>query len=68
MSRHRSLLRAAVAGLCRDGLMAETAPLKKRQGPAESARARRLVICVSLAIIGECVAPGGHHAQQEGID
>ncbi|AWM09365.2 hypothetical protein [Bradyrhizobium symbiodeficiens] len=48
--------------------MAETAPLKKRQGPAESARARRLVICVSLAIIGECVAPGGHHAQQEGID
>ncbi|AWM03140.1 hypothetical protein [Bradyrhizobium amphicarpaeae] len=50
------------------GLMAEAVPVKNGRAQTESARARRLVICVSPAIIGECVAPGGHHVQQEGID
>jgi len=48
--------------------MAVTAPLKETAEPGLKERTRRLVICVSPAIIDECVAPGGHHAQQEGID
>ncbi|BAC52107.1 bsl6842 [Bradyrhizobium diazoefficiens USDA 110] len=40
---------------------------ERRQGHACRPHARRLVICVSSATIGECVAPGGTR-QQEGID
>jgi len=50
-------------------LMPETAPVKPRGVRHEDTSARRLVICVSPASIGECRAEGrNHHAQQEGID
>ena len=51
------LLLAAIVGLVAMSLMPETAPVKRRQALwPERGHARRLVICVSPAIIGECAA------------
>jgi hypothetical protein len=50
-------LLAAIVGLVAMSLMLETAPVKQRQGKSRTAaKAPRLVICVSPAIVGECVA------------